>query len=76
LELETFIQRLLVIDANDLYIEQLEKSAIGNSDESHIGLLTMINDYQAQFGWQFAPVPESDSLMWVTVMTHLDITLP
>ena len=70
---QTFIQRLLNSDPNDLYIEQLEKSAMGNSDQSHIGLLTMINDYQAQFGWQFAPVPESASLVWVTVMTHLDI---
>jgi len=72
---QTFIERLLDSDPNDLYLEQLEKSALGNSAQSHIGLLTMINDYQAQFGWQFAPVPASKTLVWVTVMTHLDINL-
>ncbi|MEB3161243.1 MAG: DUF6272 family protein [Synechocystis sp.] len=72
---QRFIERLLKSDPNELYIEQLEKSALGNSGESHIGLLTMINDYQAQFGWQFAPVADSMTFVWVTVLTHLDINL-
>lgn len=72
---ENFIKILLENDPLELYIEQLEKSSMENSGASQIGLLTMVNDYQARFGWQFTPVAESEDLIWVTVMTHLDIDI-
>lgn len=71
---EDFIKALKDRDPMELYLEQLEKSSLEeDSEASQVGLLTMINDYQACFGWQFAPILESEDLVQVTVITHLDI---
>ncbi len=70
---EDFIKLLVEKDPLELYMEHLEKSALEESGVSQIGLLTMVNDYQARFGWQFAPIPESEDLVWVTVIVHLEI---
>lgn len=50
---QAFIQELLSGDPNDLYIQQVEKSAETGSETSGLGLLTMINDYAAKLGWRF-----------------------
>jgi hypothetical protein len=42
---QAFITRILTEDTSALFLEQLEKSASGESDESGVGFLTMINDY-------------------------------
>lgn len=78
IDYENFIKVLVDRDPMDLYMEQLEKSALEDaeaSEVSQVGLLTMINDYQARFGWQFAPMPELGQLVQVTVITHLDIDI-
>ncbi|MBE9176153.1 hypothetical protein IQ225_14095 [Synechocystis salina LEGE 06155] len=75
IEYENFIKMLAGKDPMELYMERLEKSALENCEASQIGLLTMINDYQAQFGWQFAPVPGSEHLIKVTVMAHLSVEI-
>lgn len=70
-----FVTRLLETDPAELYFQQLEQTATGTG-QSHMGLLTMINDYQARFGWRFAPVtaPGSGVERWmVTVMVRLDL---
>jgi hypothetical protein len=70
---QTFIQTIL--DAKDLqllYLEQLEKTAI-NSDESRMGLLTMMSDYEARFGWRFKGVSSEADIIQVDVMAFLDI---
>lgn len=52
-----FIHRLEQSDADSLYMEQLESNAMSGSS-SGLGLLTMINDYNASLAWQFAPHEE------------------
>jgi hypothetical protein len=47
-----FIQEFLNSNLEDFYASQLEKTALG-SGESSMGILTMINDYGAKFGWRF-----------------------
>ncbi|MGL5034401.1 MAG: slr1658 superfamily regulator [Microcystaceae cyanobacterium] len=69
---QDFIETLLARDANELFLEQLEKTATG-SGVSNIGLLTMINDYDAKFGWKFSPIPQQIDVFWVTVMVHLQV---
>ncbi|SOD96986.1 DUF6272 family protein [Caenispirillum bisanense] len=64
-----FIDRLLGSDPDEMYVEQLEKSAEGGS--AGLGFLTMINDYQAALGWQFEPAVDGA----VTVTTHVAVTL-
>ncbi len=46
------IQSLLTEDVTDLYIQQVERNALGGSG-SHLGLLTMMSDYGAQLAWRF-----------------------
>ncbi len=68
----TFIKELLQSDPNDLYIRQLERSAEAEQDEnSGLGFLTMINDYCAQIGWKFQPLPSSQNLVEVTTLVQI-----
>ncbi|MEH2068263.1 MAG: DUF6272 family protein [Nostoc sp.] len=70
---QAFIQELLVSDPNDLYIQQVEKSAEENSEASGLGFLTMINDYSARLGWKFDVVQEQPNITTVTAMALLPI---
>ncbi|MBF0137955.1 MAG: DUF6272 family protein [Magnetococcus sp. DMHC-1] len=67
---ETFIQRLAISDPNDMYIQQLETNAVDGSS-SGLGLLTMINDYQARLSWKFHYV--TDDAVTITTQVQLDI---
>jgi hypothetical protein len=67
---QAFIQTLLESNIDEFYIQQLENTAIGNGT-SNMGLLTMINDYGATFGWKFQPVDRD--VVRVTVMARLAI---
>ncbi|HEY9647947.1 MAG TPA: hypothetical protein V6C88_16350 [Chroococcidiopsis sp.] len=67
-----FVQELVASDIDDLYMRQLEKTATG-SGESHMGLLTMINDYSARFGWKFQTVAHEPDVMQVDVVAYLDV---
>lgn len=51
--LQAFIQTLLNSDPMELYIQQVEQSAEDTSTGSGLGILTIMNDYGAQVGWQF-----------------------
>ncbi|MEG3850529.1 DUF6272 family protein [Microcoleus sp. herbarium19] len=67
-KLKEFIQKLLASDPNELYLQQLEKSAESESETSGLGLLTMINDYSAKIGWKFEPKFDSDTIAVTTVV--------
>jgi hypothetical protein len=55
---QAFIQTLLTEDLGELYIQQLEASAADeHSGGSGLGLITMVQDYQARLGWQFKTYP-------------------
>lgn len=67
-----FIQNLLETDINELYLTHLEASAI-EPDESQMGLLTMIQDYSAQFGWSFRSLDENPDIICTKVAARLSI---
>jgi hypothetical protein len=50
---KAFVGRILTSDAGDLLVRQLEESSVDETNESGLGLLTMISDYGARLGWQF-----------------------
>jgi hypothetical protein len=53
--LREFIQTLLASDPAELYIQQIENQAKDeNSNSSGLGILTIVNDYAAQVGWQLS----------------------
>lgn len=67
-----FIQQILTSDLDGLYTQQLEQTALGIG-ESNMGLLTMMNDYEARFGWQFQASASIPSTVQVNVLVHLDV---
>lgn len=69
---QSFVQTVLSSEPNEFYMQQLEKTAKGSGGSS-MGLLTMINDYSAQFGWRFQPSHYSPEVVQVTVMVHLEV---
>ncbi len=69
-KLQTFIEDLTLNDPNDLFIRRLEEPSEG---ESGLGLLTMVNDYQAKLGWKFETVQTDPLTIAVTTMVQLKI---
>ncbi|MFB2981291.1 ATP-binding protein [Microseira sp. BLCC-F43] len=69
-KLQAFIQDLTLGDPSDLFIRRLEEPSFG---ESGLGLLTMVNDYQAKLGWKFETVQTDPLTIAVTTMVQLKI---
>ena len=69
---QAFIEVLLAADLDEFYMTQLEKTAMG-SGGSCMGVLTMMNDYSAKFGWQFQAIESMPNMVKVDVMAYLDV---
>jgi hypothetical protein len=66
------IQTLLTEDVQALYLQQVERNAANvKSTGSHLGLLTMINDYNAQIAWKFETISQDPEITIVTTMVQL-----
>lgn len=71
---QDFIQELLHQDPNELYFHQVEQSVEDDSNNaSGLGLLTMINDYQAQLGWKFESISNQVTVVLVTTMAQVTV---
>jgi hypothetical protein len=69
---QAFIEELLSSDTNELYVQQIEKTAEDeDSEASGLGLLTMINDYSAKLGWKFEPDQNNPQMIAVTTMAQV-----
>jgi hypothetical protein len=70
---QQFAQEILAADDIDqLYTQQLEKTAMGVG-ESKMGILTMMADYGARFAWKFQSLPQNSDIVQVDVLVYLDI---
>lgn len=67
-----FIQEVLSADLDTYYMQQLEKTAMGEGGSS-MGILTMMNDYAARFGWKFQAVEKPTHTARVDVLVYLDV---
>ncbi|WP_253274191.1 DUF6272 family protein [Myxosarcina sp. GI1] len=68
------IQKLLNSDPDELYLYILEKNAIDeNNENSGLGFLTMVNDYNAKLGWKFEKFTRQFEEIGVTTMVQLQI---
>ena len=73
-EFQTHIETLIHCNPEELYISQLEKNAVEeDSEESGLGLLTMLNDYGAKLGWKFESLPQDSTEITLTTMVQLKI---
>jgi len=73
-EFQAVIKELLSADLNELYVQQIEKTASSeDSEASGLGLITAINDYSAKLGWKFAPEPNNAEIVTVTTMAQISV---
>ena len=73
-EFQNHIENIIMGDPAELYIAQIEKNALEeNSEESGLGLLTMLNDYGALLGWKFERLSKHSKEITVTTMVQLAI---
>lgn len=67
-----FLRELLAADTNELYVQQIEKTAEEEHTEaSGLGLLTAINDYSAKLGWKFDFAPSNPQIITLTTMAQV-----
>ncbi|MCG8424309.1 MAG: hypothetical protein MJE77_40975 [Proteobacteria bacterium] len=66
---------LLQGDPEELFLAKVEgdEDPAGQSarDDSRLGLLSMMVDYQARLGWNFAPVANDDDKLWMQTMVRV-----
>lgn len=67
---QEFVQSILQLKILDAYTQQLEKIASGHASGG-IGLLTIMNDYNATCGWTFESQSNLPTLWRIEVVTHL-----
>ena len=71
---QQFIQRVLTEDTNALYLEQLERNAEDDGDDSSgLGFLTIFNDYGANMAWRFSDGDQDGDDVTVTTMVRLAV---
>jgi len=73
---EAFQQRLQTLlsgDVQALYLEQVERNVAEERPGSGLGLLTMINDYDAHLAWKFEALALEPPYILVTTMVRLFI---
>lgn len=74
---KAFVQELATSDIDELYLRHFEQSesdsddSLQGSTDSGLGLLTMINDYQAKLGWKFEAIQNEPKAVSVTTMVQL-----
>jgi len=70
----TFIQKLLISDPDDFYLQQIEASAADETLEmSGLGFITMLNDYNAKLGWKFETMQSDSEVIAVTTMAQVAV---
>ncbi|MFZ5501765.1 MAG: DUF6272 family protein [Candidatus Micrarchaeota archaeon] len=71
---QAYLEELQAGDPSVLYLQQVERNAATEvPTNSQLGLLTMINDYQADLAWKFEPAPEDPNVTIVTTMVKLEL---
>jgi hypothetical protein len=67
---EEFVRQIESTDLEELYTQQLEKTALGEGS-SCMGILTILHDYSAKGGWKFERASDNPNAIRVSVMISL-----
>ncbi|QTA87217.1 slr1658 superfamily regulator [Desulfonema magnum] len=70
-EFQSFIRKLLTENTQQLFVEQMEKNASEDSNESGVGYLTLINDYNVSVAWKFEGIEAG--IQSVTALARMPI---
>jgi hypothetical protein len=70
----SYLQELTTGDIGEMYINQVEKSVDNEeSENSGLGYLTMLMDYDAILGWKFEQISNMKPATMVTTMVQLPL---
>lgn len=72
-EFQTYLQKILASDPQELYLQQLEKNAMEEMESSGLGFLTILNDYNAKLGWEFKTIDRDPEQILVTTMAEVSV---
>lgn len=67
---QEFVTRIDAGDVDELYLQQLEKTALGEGG-SCMGILTILHDYSVRGGWHFESDSSHPSTVAIKTMIHL-----
>lgn len=67
------IHAILNTDLDYLYAQRLERIGLEESDESCLGLISIMADYGVKMGWKFAPSANHENAVDVSVMARLTL---
>ena len=71
---QSHLREIMDSDPEEMYIRQLEKSAIEeNRTGGGLGFLTIINDYDARLGWKFQKDKIKSENILLTTMVQLEL---
>lgn len=69
---EKYIQKISDRSPEELYLEQMEKNALDDNNDSCMGFLTIIMDYGAEIAWKFEKKHDLETVT-ATIMVRLTI---
>jgi hypothetical protein len=70
-----YLERLTSCDPQELLFKQIEKNAEGNNEGgSGLGILTMMTDYSARFGWKIEQNRLRPDIITVTTFVELPLS--
>lgn len=68
-----FINEFINSEPYEFYVQQLKRNSENQDTEGYqLGLLTIVNDYNAKLGWKFDTIQEEPAILVVTTMTQLE----
>ncbi len=73
IKFQSVIHDLQHIEPHELYVRQIELASENGGESSGLGLLTMIDDYQAKIGWKFDTIQKEPEQIIVTTMVRLSL---
>lgn len=72
---QTYIQRLLTEDPDDVYMEQMMNDAEDDEVGGSLGFLTMLIDYKAHLAWKFEYLEDDPTMPIVVVTTMVQLSV-
>ena len=70
---QKFINEFINSEPYEFYVQQLKRNSENEDSKGYqLGLLTIVNDYNAKLGWKFDTIQEEPAILVVTTMTQLE----
>ena len=75
LKFQSVIHDLEHMKPQELYVRQIKRASEDDSNSSGLGLLTIIDDYQAKIGWKFETIQTQKPAKQILVTTMVQLSI-